>query len=204
MRLYEDQVLPRITDRLLGSHEIEEIRGRVAAPLAGEVLEVGFGSGRNVPHYGAEVTHVRAVDPAVVGRKLAEPRVRARGLPVEYVGLDGQHLALPDACVDHVIATWTLCSIPDAGKAVAEIRRVLRPGGSFHFVEHGHAPEPGVARWQARLNPIQRRLFGGCHLDRDIEALVRAGGLELTRLDKYYLAGPKPFSYMYEGAATRP
>jgi ubiquinone/menaquinone biosynthesis C-methylase UbiE len=199
-----DDVLPRITDRALGNRQMDALRARVTAPVTGEVLEIGFGSGRNVPHYGPGVTRVRAVDPARVGRKLAAERIRARGVPVEYVGLDGQDLPLPDACVDHVVTTWTLCSIPDVAQALREIRRVLRPGGGFHFVEHGRAPEPAIARWQTRLNPLQRRLFGGCHLDRDIEALVRSSGLELTRIERYYMKGPKPLSYMYEGVASLP
>ena len=202
MGFYEDRMLPRIVDVLLGNKATDEVRARVCGGLHGEVLEVGFGSGRNVPHYPAAVTRVRAVDPATAGRKLAAARVEASPVPVEYVGLDGQELPVDDASVDHVLVTWTLCTIPDPAAALAEMRRVLRPGGSLHFVEHGHAPDAKVASWQARLNPIQRRLFGGCHLDRPIDDLVTGGGFEMTSIDRYYVPGPKPFSYFYEGTAT--
>jgi ubiquinone/menaquinone biosynthesis C-methylase UbiE len=203
MGIYTDRVLPRVTDRLLRGEPIERLRAQAAAGLAGEVLEVGFGSGRNVPHYPAAVARVRAVDPAAVGRKLAADRVARSPVPIEYIGLDGQQLPLDDASVDHVLITWTLCTIPDAGRALAEVRRVLRPGGALHFAEHGRAPDPAVVRWQRRLNPLQRRLFGGCHLDRPIDELVRGAGLDLTELDAAYLEGPKPFSYIYRGVATK-
>ena len=139
-----------------------------------------------------------------MGRKLAAERVAASGVPVEYVGLDGEQLPLDDASVDHVLTTWTLCTIPDVERALAEMRRVLRPGGALHFVEHGRAPDPGVARWQERLNPLQRKVFGGCHLNRRIDALIRGAGLDVTRLENHYLKGPKPFGYMYVGVATKP
>jgi ubiquinone/menaquinone biosynthesis C-methylase UbiE len=200
---YREQVLPRVADVLLRGPEYTTARDRVCAGLAGEVLEVGFGSGRNVPHYPATVKRVRAVDPATVGRQLAAERVAASPVPVEYVGLDGEQLPIDDGSVDHVLVTWSLCTIPDVARALEETRRVLRPGGSLHFVEHGLAPDPGVARWQHRLTPIQRRLFGGCHLDRPIGALIEGSGLRLEKLDNYYARGPKPFGYMFEGVATR-
>jgi ubiquinone/menaquinone biosynthesis C-methylase UbiE len=203
MGFYEDRMLPRIVDVALGNKATDEVRARVCEGLDGEVLEVGFGSGRNVPHYPPSVTRVRAVDPATAGRKLAAARVSASPVPVEYVGLDGQELPLDDASVDHVLITWTLCTIPDPAAALGEMRRVLRPGGSLHFVEHGHAPDAKVAAWQTRLNPIQRRLFGGCHLDRPIDDLVTGSGFEMTSLERYYAPGPKAFAHFYEGTATR-
>ena len=124
-------------------------------------------------------------------------------MPIEYVGLDGEHLPLDDASVDHVLSTWTLCTIPDVGAALAEVRRVLRPGGALHFVEHGRSPDAAVARWQERLDPLQRRLVGGCHLTRPIDELIRASGLEMTQLRNHYLRGPKVFGYLYIGAAIR-
>ena len=204
MGVYADQILPRITDVALRGKPIEELRQQATVGLAGEVLEVGFGSGRNVPYYPATVDRVRAVDPATVGRKLAAERVAANRVPVEFVGLNGEQLSLDDASVDHVLTTWTLCTIPDVDRALTEMRRVLRPGGALHFVEHGRAPDPGVARWQERLNPLQRKVFGGCHLNRRIDALIRDAGLDVTRLDNHYLKGPKPFGYMYVGVATKP
>jgi ubiquinone/menaquinone biosynthesis C-methylase UbiE len=202
MGLYEDQVVPRFTDLVMRRRELTAIRARVVAPLDGDVLEVGFGSGLNIAHYPPTVTRIRAVDPATVGRKLAAKRVASSPVPVEYVGLDGQALPLESASVDHVLTTWTLCSIPDVERALREIRRVLRPGGLFHFVEHGRSPDARVARWQDRLTPLQRRVAGGCHLNRPIEQLVLGSGLEMLRLDNYYAKGPRPLGYMYEGVAT--
>jgi SAM-dependent methyltransferase len=200
---YENQIVPRFMDFVMRRSELTPIRARVAAMLDGDVLEVGFGSGLNVPHYPLTVTQVRAVDPATIGRKLAAKRVAASSVPVEYVDLDGQNLSLASASIDHVLTTWTLCSIPDVDRALSEIRRVLRPGGSFHFVEHGRSPDRKVANWQDRLTPLQRRVAGGCHLNRPIDQLVLDSGLELTRLENYYADGPKAFGYMFEGVATK-
>lgn len=203
MGFYESQVVPRFTDLVMSRRELTPIRARVAASLDGDVLEVGFGSGLNVPHYPPAVTRVRAVDPATIGRKLAAKRVASSSVPVEYTDLDGQTLSLESASIDHVLTTWTLCSIPDVARALSEIRRVLRPGGSFHFVEHGRSPDANVAGWQDRLTPIQRRVAGGCHLNRPIDRLVRNSGLEVTQLENYYAKGPRPFGYMFEGVATK-
>jgi SAM-dependent methyltransferase len=200
---YENQVVPRFTEVVMSRRELTPIRARVAASLAGDVLEVGFGAGLNVPHYPPAVTHVRAVDPATIGRKLAAKRVASSSVPVEYVDLDGQALSLESASIDHVLTTWTLCSIPDVDRALSEIRRVLRPGGLFHFVEHGCSPDRKVAGWQDRLTPFQRRVAGGCHLNRPIDQLVLNSGLELMRLENYYAKGPRPFGYMFEGVATK-
>jgi ubiquinone/menaquinone biosynthesis C-methylase UbiE len=202
MGFYEEQVVPRFTDVIMRRAELTPIRARVVASLGGDVLEVGFGSGLNVPHYPAAVKHVQAVDPATVGRKLAAKRVASSSVPVDYVDLDGQALSLASASVDHVLTTWTLCSIPDVDRALSEIRRVLRPGGLFHFVEHGRSPDRRVAGWQDRLTPFQRRVAGGCHLNRPIDQLVRNSGLELLRLDNYYAKGPRAFGYMFEGVAA--
>ena len=203
MGWYEERVLPRVVDVALGGKAFDRLRARVASGLEGEVLEVGFGSGRNVPHYPASVTRVRAVDPATRGRDLAADRVAASPVPVEYVGLDGEVLPLDDASVDHVLTTWTLCTIPAVDRALGEIRRVLRPGGRLHFVEHGRSPDARVARWQDRLTPIQRRVFGGCHLNRPIGRMLTDAGLTITQLDNYYVPGPKAFGYMFEGAAAK-
>jgi ubiquinone/menaquinone biosynthesis C-methylase UbiE len=124
-------------------------------------------------------------------------------VPVEYVGLDGQAVPLASASIDHVLVTWTLCSIPDVDRALREIRRVLRPGGLFHFVEHGRSPDREVAGWQDRLTPFQRRLAGGCHLNRPVDQLVLNCGFKLIRLENYYAKGPRPFAYMFEGVAAR-
>lgn len=200
---YVDRVLPRVTDLALRGRPIEDLRQQAAAGLDGRVLEVGFGSGRNVPYYPPTVERVLAVDPATLGRKLAAERVARSPVAIEYVGLDGELLPLDDASVDHALTTWTLCTIPDVDRALAEIRRVLRPGGALHFVEHGRSPDPGVARWQKRLNPLQQRVFGGCQLNRRIDELIRNVGLNLTRMENRYLPGPKPYGYLYIGDATK-
>ncbi len=203
MGWYEERVLPRVVDVALRGKQFDRVRARVAGALDGEVLEIGFGSGRNVPHYPASVRRVRAVDPATLGRDLAAERVAASAVPVEYVGLDGEVLPLDDSSVDHVLTTWTLCTIPAVDRALEEVRRVLRPGGTLRFVEHGRSPDTGIARWQDRLTPIQRRVFGGCHLNRPIDRMLTDAGLTITQLDTYYLPGPKPFGYLYEGAAAK-
>jgi ubiquinone/menaquinone biosynthesis C-methylase UbiE len=203
MGFYQQRVLPRVTDRVMGRADLDVIRARVTAGLAGEVLEVGFGSGLNVGRYPQSITRVLAVDPATLGRQLAAKRVAASGITVEYVGLDGQALSLDSDSLDRVLSTWTLCTIPDVARALLEIGRVLRPGGTFHFAEHGRSPDAAVARWQDRLTPLQRRVAGGCHLNRPIQDLVADSGLAVTRLDNYYAKGPKTFGYMYEGVAAK-
>ncbi|MGH9038339.1 MAG: class I SAM-dependent methyltransferase [Acidimicrobiia bacterium] len=203
MGFYDEQVLPRLVDVALSGKQFSEKRARVAARLEGDVLEVGFGSGRNVPHYPAEVKRVLAVDPAVVGRQLAGRRVAASPVVVEYIGLDGQDLPVEDGSVDHVLTTWTLCTIPDVPRALAEIRRVLRPGGGLHFLEHGRSSDPKVVRWQDRLTPLQRKVAGGCHLNRPIDQLVANCGLRVTEMQNYHLKGPKTFGCMFEGVAVK-
>lgn len=204
MGVYERHVVPRLVDLTLRGKVIDGIRSEVASGLRGTVLEVGFGSGRNVPHYPDTVDRVLAVDPSTVGRKLAHQRVADSSTPVEYLGLDGEQVPLDEGEIDSVLITWTLCTIPDAHQALTEIGRVLRPGGTMHFVEHGRAPDDKVARWQDRLNPLQRRIAGGCNLNRPIDDLIRDAALQLTELDTTYTPGmPKPFSYFYKGVATK-
>ena len=205
MRLWEERVVPRLVDWSLRAPEIGELRTDVCTGLRGEVLEVGFGSGLNTRFYPADVSTVSAVEPSDLAWRLSERRRTASSVPVVRVGLDGQRLAADDASYDCVLSTFTLCTIPDVSRALAEVRRVLRPGGSLHFVEHGLAPEPGVVVWQRRLDPVQRRLAGGCHLSRDIPALVRDAGLEIEELRAEYLPGPRvsrPWTYGYLGRAA--
>ena len=201
MSFYGDHILPRIVDVCMRARDTGDVRARVVSNLTGEVLEIGFGSGLNVPFYPATLTRVWALDPATVGRKLAARRVAASPVPVEYIGLDAQRIPLPDGSVDAVLTTWTLCTIPDPAQALAEVRRVLRPGGTLHFAEHGRAPDTKVARSQDRLEPLQKRVFGGCHLTRHIDQIISASGLELTELKTYYRPGPPATSYTFEGQA---
>ncbi|MDP2773498.1 MAG: class I SAM-dependent methyltransferase [Nocardioides sp.] len=205
MGLWEKRVVPRLVDWSLRAPEIGELRTEVCAGLRGEVLEIGFGSGLNTRFYPGQVSTVNAVEPSDVAWHLSERRRATSRVPVVRVGLDGQSLAADDASYDAVLSTFTLCTIPDVTRALAEVRRVLRPGGALHFVEHGLAPEPGVVAWQSRLEPMQRRLAGGCHLSRDIPALVRDAGLEIEELREEYLDGPRvarPWTYGYLGRAT--
>ncbi len=203
MGFYGDHVLPRLIDVIMRARDNHDLRAQVASNLSGDVLEIGFGSGLNVPFYPPGLTRVYALDPATAGRKLAAGRVAASPVPVEYVGLDAQRIPLADGSVDSVLTTWTLCTVPDPAQALAEVRRVLRPGGTLHFAEHGRAPDAKVARQQDRWEPLQQRVFGGCHLTRKIDQLVVASGLELTALQTYYRPGPPFTSYTYEGQATR-
>src|SRR5579875_1198709 len=198
---YSEQVLPRFIDVALGK-AVVPIRRRVLEGLSGEVLEIGFGSGRNLPYLPSAVTRVLAVEPAGTAWRIASRRIGAAGIPVELIGTDGQDLAIPDASVDHVLVTWVLCTVPDMERALTEARRVLRPGGSLHFVEHGRSPHRRVADWQDRITPIWQRLFGGCHLNRPIDKLIEAGGFRLDTISTYRI-GPELAGFMYEGVASK-
>jgi ubiquinone/menaquinone biosynthesis C-methylase UbiE len=202
MGVYGDRVLPHVINIAMNTKQNRLTRQRVCEGLAGDIVEIGFGTGHNLPFMPAAVTRVRAVEPSERSVELARARIEAAAMPVEVVGLDGQTLPLPDDSADNVLCTWSLCTIPDAVAAVMEMRRVLRPGGALHFVEHGCSPNEKVRRWQDRLNGFQQRIAGGCNLNRDIPALIEAGGFTVSRLDTYYAKGePKPLGYLYEGVA---
>lgn len=202
MGLYRDHVLPRLVDRSCGIAATEPHRRRVCADLHGEVLEIGFGSGLNVPFYPPAVTRVHAVEPSDLAWRLAADRVTASGLPVERTGQDGQHLPLADDTVDSALVTWSLCTIPDPVAALEEVRRVLRPGGTLHVVEHGLAPDAGVRRWQRRLEPIQKRVAGGCHLTRQPAVMLEAAGFTIAELDHFYMPdAPRPLGALSLGTA---
>lgn len=204
MGIYREHILPRLVDRACGSASLRGWRAAVTSGLEGRVVELGFGSGLNLEHYPASVSVVLAVEPAGVARRLATRRVAASGVTVEHVGLDGQSIPLEDDSCDGALSTFTLCTIPDAGAALAELRRVMRPGGRFHFLEHGLAPDPGVAAWQRRLEPLQRRLADGCHLTRDIPQLIAAAGFEIEQIEQSYAKGPRPWTWFTTGVAIAP
>lgn len=189
MGLYRNRVLPHIIDKACGMRAAEPLRARVCAGLHGEVLEVGFGTGLNAPHYPEAVTGVAAIEPSDLAWKLAADRVAAARVPVTRSGLVGETLPLPDRSCDTALSTWTLCTIPDVMAALGEVRRVLKPGGTLHFVEHGLAPDEHVQRWQRRLEPLQKRVFGGCHLTRPITDLLTTAGFTIIELDVFYESG---------------
>src|SRR5215813_8731992 len=174
-----------------GARSLQPLRRRVCSGMAGDVIELGFGSGHNVPFYPAAVTAVAAIEPSDLSWRLAGNRVAAATVPVTRSGLDGQSLPFDEGSFDAALSTWTLCTIPDATAALKEIRRVLRSGGQLHFLEHGLAPDERVRRWQRRLDPVQRRIAGGCHFTRPIADLITAAGFTITELDVFYEPGPK-------------
>ena len=205
MGVYGTHVLPRIVNVVCNFEENRVQRKRVCDGLDGEVVEIGFGTGLNVPFYPAAVTRVAAVEPSDLGWKLAGKRLGATSIPVERSGLDGQSLPFPDDSFDAALSTWTMCTIPDISAALRELRRVLRPGGRLHFVEHGLAPDARVQHWQHRLEPIQKRIFGGCHLTRPIPDLLAGAGFTITQLDRYYEKGsPKFVAAQSLGVAESP
>jgi ubiquinone/menaquinone biosynthesis C-methylase UbiE len=193
MGLYGEHVLPRIIDVACATKPTKQYRRRVCEGLAGDVVEIGFGSGLNVPFYPGSVAHVAAVEPADLGWKLAAKRLGETSVPVQRAGLDGQSLPFADDSYDAALSTWTLCTIPDVAAALRELRRVLKPGATLHFVEHGLAPDEGVRRWQRRLEPLQKRIFGGCHLTRPIVELLTGAGFTITELDVFYEDGSPKF-----------
>jgi len=203
MGFYGDQVVPRIMHVACGAARNDRLRRRVCAGLTGGVLEIGFGSGLNVPFYPPSVRSVDAVEPADVGWRLAGGRMAAATIPVRRCGLDGQALPLPDNSHDTAVSTWTMCTIPDVHAALLEVRRVLKPGGALHFVEHGLASEEDVQRWQRRLEPWQKRLAGGCHLTRPVPELLTSAGFTIGDLDVFYQEGePRSIGALTLGTAV--
>lgn len=204
MKLYSDIIFPYVMNLLMARPLFSEQRVAVLHDLGGEVLEIGFGTGLNLPHYPAGVRALTAIEPNPGMQRYAAKRISNSTIAVNMLGFSGESLPLEDASFDAVVSTWTLCSIADVEQALCEVRRVLRPGGRFLFLEHGLSPDPVVARWQHRLNPLQKVIGVGCHLDRDIRGLVAGSGFSRLETRNYYLpATPKFIGYMYQGIATR-
>jgi ubiquinone/menaquinone biosynthesis C-methylase UbiE len=172
--------------------------------LRGRVVEIGFGSGLNIPHYPPDLEAVLAVEPSALAWRMAALRIDASPVPVSLVGLDGQHIPLPDASCDAALLTFTLCTVPDPQQVLSELGRVLRPGGTVHFVEHGLSPDPGVAKWQRRIEPLRCRPAGGCHLTRDPTKSMEQAGFVMQRHEQGYTRGPKLSSWLTFGVASTP
>jgi ubiquinone/menaquinone biosynthesis C-methylase UbiE len=204
VRFYNELIVPRITNVLLGNKAFARIRAEECAGLHGDVIELGFGSGLNLPHLPARVTGIWTVEPSRVAVKLAARRIAESPVEVHNGALDGQRLPFDDARFDSALSTMTLCTIPDGEAALHEIRRVLKPGARFHFAEHGHAPDAKVARMQDRLNRMQNKVAGGCNLNREVDTLLTKAGFEIETMRNFYMKGPKPFGYMYVGVARVP
>jgi len=206
MGLYQRYLLPRLIQCACGSRVVDRQRRKVVPLAQGEVLEIGFGSGLNLPHYRpGQVDTLWALEPSAEMRALAAPRVAASGLKPRWLDLPGEALPLPDASVDCVVMTYTLCTIPDAGAALAQLKRVLRPGGRLLFCEHGAAPDAGVRRWQDRLDGPWGRIAGGCHLNREVAPLIASGGFRFDALQSGYLPKTPRFAgYNTWGCARVP
>jgi ubiquinone/menaquinone biosynthesis C-methylase UbiE len=201
MAIYTNHILPRILNCCMGMSFIREERSKAISDATGRVLEIGFGSGHNLPHYSNRVEKVVGVDPSALSARLARKRILMAPFPVDCLPLEGEKICAPDSSFDSIVSTFTLCTIPDVAAALRQLRRILKPEGHFYFLEHGRSFEPNVQRRQALFNGLQKRLFGGCHLNRDIERLIREAGFEISSIEKYYAQGPKFASYFYRGVA---
>jgi ubiquinone/menaquinone biosynthesis C-methylase UbiE len=200
--LYTDHVLPHLLNLAMRHKDLAAYRSRVVSAARGHTLEIGIGSGLNLPFYGPEASEVVGLDPSGSLLRMAKRRVGPSGPAVDMIEGSAEAIPLEDASFDTVLTTWSLCSIPDLSAALREMRRVLKPSGALLFVEHGRAPDPRVTQWQDRITPLWKPIAGGCHLNRPIDVLIRRAGFEISDLRVGYMAGPKPFTFMYEGRAT--
>ena len=204
MGFYENRVLPHIINLAMNTKAMREERERCLSTVSGAVLEIGFGTGLNLPHYPRAVTKVVGVDPSERSARLARKRIAAAPFPVETIGLSAEKLPVEDASFAAIVSTFTLCTIPDVAGALLEVRRALSPEGRFYFVEHGRADDPKVVRWQDRLDGLEQRVFGGCHLNRRISTLIEQAGFTIERLEHDYLKdAPKFAGFLYRGVARR-
>lgn len=202
MGFYDKHVLPKLLNLACGVKPVRMQRQKVVPNAAGRILEIGIGSGLNLPFYDAgKVDKLWGLEPSDEMTAYARKRVREVPFEVEFIGLPGEEIPLEDHSVDNVVVTYTLCTIPDAVAALEQMRRVLRPGGRLLFCEHGEAPDESVRRWQERLNPMWRKIAGGCNLNRKIPELIESGGFRITDIDTMYIPGLRPLSFNYWGAA---
>lgn len=202
MKFYDQHVLPHLIDFACGMGAVMKTRAQIVPQAEGRVLEIGIGSGLNLSFYDpAKVSVIVGVDPSAAMQKLAQQRAAEISIPVEMIALELGQIQAADASFDSIVCTFTLCTIPDAMAALQEMRRVLKPGGKLLFSEHGLAPDLPVVRWQHRLTPLWKPFSGGCHLNRDIPALIRAGGFSIGQLDSSYLKGPRPMTWVSRGWA---
>jgi len=203
MNVYEKYVLPRLIHLAMRTKAATAERAKLIPLASGTVLEVGVGSGLNVPFYGAKVRELFALDPSLELWKMARNRLTNVPFPVEPLVCTAESIPLEEMTIDTVVTTWTLCTIRNPADALTEMRRVLKPEGQLIFVEHGRAPDRGVLAWQDRLNPMWKRVAGGCNLNRTIDDLIVDAGFCITQIERAYSQGPKPFSYLYKGLAQR-
>ena len=204
MGIYGDWFLPRLVNKAMDTKVLAEQRTMALSDVKGTVLEIGFGTGHNLPFYPQVVDRLVAIDPSAPSAKLARQRIAAAPFPVEYRKLTGERLDTADETFDAVVSTFTLCTVGDPVAALEQVHRVLKPGGSFHLLEHGLAADPKVQRWQSRLNGFSQLALGGCNLTRDIEHLVRQAGFTFEKLDKYYMEGdPKFVGWVTRGVARK-
>ncbi len=201
MSFYQRHVVPCLTHLAMRQKPLLPFRQRVIGAAGGRVLEIGIGSGLNLPLYGAAVTSVIGLEPSSELLNMARPRAEAAAAPITLLDASAETIPLDSGSIDTVVTTWTLCTIPNAAQALAEMRRVLKSGGTLLFVEHGRAPEPGVARWQDRLDPLWSRLAGGCHLNRQMDDLIGRNGFRIEALENARLPGPRTHTFLYQGRA---
>ncbi len=202
MSFYNDRILPHVINLAMRNRELTPYRERLISHARGRVLEIGIGSGLNLPLYEEGVEEILGLDPAARLISMAQHAANHCKIPVTLITGSAQAIPIDRSSIDTVVTTWTLCSIPDAAAALQDMRRVLKPGGQLLFVEHGLAPEPAVCKWQNRLTPLWKKIGGGCHLNRPIRALIEDAGFTMNRLDTGYARGPKPLAYFYEGCAA--
>ncbi len=203
MGIYEKYFLPKLLNMAMQAPAMKALRKQLVPLAEGKVLEIGIGSGLNLPFYDKSV-HVTGLDPSLELQAYARESANKEGVDVDFIGLSGENIPADNNSFDTIVMTWTLCTIPDPTQALSEIRRVLKPGGKVIFAEHGEAPDANIAKWQARVNPVWTVVSGGCHLNRSIESLYLGAGFNFDEIEKGYLEGPRIATYNVRGVASIP